>query len=89
MNFHCRQTQVQDGGSIFSKTASIGLLDILHELPTLPDLLNPDAQKALSATCKIYRLWCIAQIQVVTVVRKEDYALAPQVAPTKHGHITG
>ena len=40
----------------------------------LLELLTPDAQKALSATCKSCHAQFIAQVQVVTVLR-EDYSL--------------
>ena len=72
---NCRQTQTQHSGSVFSKMASVSLLDVLHEVTTLADILTPNSQKALSATCKSCRVQFIAQVQVVTIVCKEDYAL--------------
>ena len=51
------------------------LLDVLHEVPTLPECLSPKSQKALSATCKSCHDRFIGQVQVVTIMRKEDYAL--------------
>ena len=70
----CRQIKVQHCGLTFSETASISLLDVLHQVPTLPRILNPDSQKALSATCKSCCLQFIGQVQVVTIVCEEDYA---------------
>lgn len=58
-----------------SVTASVSLLDVLHEVPTLPEILTPDSQKALAATCKSCRLQFIAQVRVVTAVHPDDYAL--------------
>ena len=49
---------------------------MLRQVPTLPEFLNADTQKALSATCKSCRLHFIAQVQVVITERTEDYALA-------------
>lgn len=68
------QTNAQHSGSI-SQTASTSLLDVLHQVPTLPESLSPDSKKALSATCKSCRLPLIAQVQMVTVFHKEDYPL--------------
>ena len=73
----CRQTQVQHCGPI-SENVSVSLLDVLHQVPTLPELLTQGSQLALSATCKSFRLQFFAQVQVVTVLREEDYALVPQ-----------
>ena len=72
--FDCRHTQAQHSGSV-SETADISLLDILCQIPTLPEVLNPDSRKALSATCKSCRVRFIAQVQIVTVVNPEDYVL--------------
>ena len=70
-----RQTQAQPGDST-SKTVSVSLLDILRQVPTLPESLSPGCQKALSATCKSCRLQFIAQVQVVTLLHEEDYVWA-------------
>ena len=70
----CRQTQAQHSDSL-SECASISLLDVLRQVPTLPEILAPDVQKALSATCKSCRVQFLAQVQVVTVERQEDCAL--------------
>lgn len=58
-----------------SETACVSLLDVLQQVPTLPEILTPDAQKALSSTCKTCRRQFIAQVQVVTIEHPEDYAL--------------
>ena len=71
---HCRQTQSQQKRSV-SRSASPSLLDVLHQVPTLPELLTADSQKALSASCRSLRERFIAQIQVVTVMCAKDYAL--------------
>ena len=70
----CRPTQAQHNASI-SRTASVSLLDILCQVPPLSEFMTPDSTKALSATCKSLRLQFIAQVQIVTVVRKENCAL--------------
>lgn len=51
------------------------LLDVLHEVPTLADLLTKSAQKALSAASRSFRELFIAQVQAVTVTSREDFDL--------------
>lgn len=51
-------------------------MDVLRQIPTLPELLDKDAQKALSATCRSLRERFIFPVQAVTVTSKEDYHLA-------------
>ena len=50
-------------------------MDMLHEVPTLTDLLPADAQKALSAASKGFRERFTAQVRVVTVRCKQDLDL--------------
>ena len=61
--------------------ASPSLLDIFHEVPTLPELLNVDDQKALSAASRSFRRSFVAKIQLVTVKNKQDLALVNQSWP--------
>ena len=58
-----------------SSSASLTLLDVLHEVPTLPELLTTDAQKALSAASKSFRACLTAQVQIVTVTCMKDLYL--------------
>ena len=58
-----------------SSSASLALLDVLHEVPALPELLTIDAQKALSAASTNFRACFVAQVQIVTVTRMKDLYL--------------
>ena len=60
---------------------SPSLLDIFHEVPTLPELLNMDDQKALSAASRSFRRSFVAKIQLVTVESEQDLALVNQSWP--------
>ena len=60
--------------------ASLTLLDALHEVPTLPELLNTDDQKALSDASRSFHERFVAQVQAVTVTCTEDLALVSNVA---------
>ena len=73
----CRPTQAQHSGSI-STNASVTLLDVLCQVPVLPEKLDAGSQKALSATCKSCRLKFTAQVQIVTVAHEQDCALVFQ-----------
>ena len=61
--------------------ASPSFLDIFHEVPTLPELLNMDDQKALSAASRSFCRSFVAKIQLVTVKREQDLALVNQSWP--------
>lgn len=72
----CRQRQAQHRLPKHNlQIASVSILDVLRQVPTLPESLTPDAQKAMSATCKSCHARFVAQVEVVTIVRQEDYAL--------------
>ena len=62
----CRSGQSQQG-HVVSPPASPTLLDVFHEVPTLPELLSMDDQKALSAASRSFRRSFVAKIRVVTV----------------------
>ena len=64
-----------------SSPASPSFLDIFHEVPTLPELLSMDDQKALSAASRSFRRSFVAKIQVVTVKSEQDLALVNQSWP--------
>lgn len=70
---NCRQTQTEHDEAT-AETVNVSLLDIFHHVPTLPEILTPDSQKALSATCKSCRLRFVAQVQFVTLVHTENHA---------------
>ena len=55
--------------------------DIFHAVLTLPELLNMDDQKALSAVSRSLRRSFVAKIQVVTVTNDKDLALVNQSWP--------
>ena len=80
----CRHSQSQHKRTVHepvipvSQPASLTLLDILQEVPTLLRLLTPETQKALSAASRSFRQLFIAQVQVVTVNCEEDLALMHQ-----------
>ena len=71
--FICRHRESQHSPAI-SPCTSITLLDVLHEVPVLPQLLTPGAQKALSAASRGFRERFVAQVQTVTVTCEEDAA---------------
>ena len=58
-----------------SPSASLTLLDVLHKVPRLPELLTADAQKALSAVSRSLRERRMAQARVVTVPCEQDLRL--------------
>ena len=64
-----------------TSSASPSLLDTLHEVPTLPELLNMADQKALSLASRSFRRSFVAKIQLVTVKREQDLALVNQSWP--------
>ena len=70
----CRSTQSQHSGSV-SRPDSPGLLDILRQVPTLPELLSTDSQKALLSACSSLRKTFVAQIRVVTINCLDDIPL--------------
>lgn len=70
----CRHGQCQQSRLCFPP-ASLTLLDVVHEVPTLPELLTFDAQKALSAVSRSHREQFLARIQIVTVTCKKQFAL--------------
>ena len=74
-------THISSKGHMTSSPASPSLLDIFHEVPTLPELLNMDDQKALSAASRSFRRSFVAKIQLVTVKREQDLALVNQSWP--------
>lgn len=55
--------------------ATLTLLDVLQEVPRLPELLTTDAQKDLSAVSRKFRECFAAQVQAVTLTCEEDLAL--------------
>ena len=62
-------------GHVISPPASPSFTDVLHEVPTLPELLKMDDQKALSAVSRSLRNSFVAKVRVVTVACKADLAL--------------
>ena len=64
-----------------SSPASPSFLDIFHEVLTLPELLNMNDQKALSAASRSFCRSFVAKIQVVTVKSEQDLPLVNQSWP--------
>lgn len=67
----CRNEQSQQGHAV-SPPASPTLLDVFHQVPTLPELLNMYDQRALSAANRSLCKSFVAEIRVVTVACQAD-----------------
>ena len=74
----CHDCRQSEPSPLQSPTASLTLPDVIHEVPTLPELLTMDDQKALSAASRNFCLSFFAHIQVVTVTCVKDFALVTQ-----------
>ena len=77
--FSCRHEQPQHTCTT-TPPASLTLLEVLHHVPMLSQVLSSDARKALSAANRTLRENFVSQIQIVTVTCTEDAALVIKCA---------